>query len=246
MSPYGQVVPRQAYGNLWCPRDPAGVYDDEFTMDSIALGTWAQTGVWSPAVPPSERNAFASGDIRYKIANSRLEVQPPADGVNYFLHKQLGGGLPNGTYWIGCHSATREAAYSNGDATVMLYLSATVAGLPDATNDFVACGLYQNTTDRPRLGAYKYQGGASTYQVMTDTEWNLHTCNLLIVKNGNDYHCFGCGDSGYWTKMLSATYSGAATIDRVAIRFQNTSSTSPGNLIAGIDFFRYSASLALP
>lgn len=245
MSPYGDVVPRQAYGNLWCPRDPAGTYDDEFTADTIASAAWSQTGVWSPTTPPSERASFATGNIRYKIANSWLEVQPPADGTDYWLHKQLGGGLPDGMYWIGTHSAAREASKQAGDATVGLYLTATNTGVPDI-DDSVGCYIYQSSTDWPRLSAAKREGGVSTSQAMTDAEWNLHTCNLLIIKDGDNYHCFGCGTSGYWTKMLSTTYGGGATIDRVAIRFQNTTSTDPGNPIAGYDFFRYSSSLALP
>jgi hypothetical protein len=246
VSPYGESVPRQAYGQLWLPGDPPGTYDDEFTADSIAAGTWAQTGTWSAATPPDPTASFAAGNIRYSISGSRLKIQPPADGNNYYLYKQLGGGLPDGTYHIGARSAFREGSTPAGDACIGLFLAARSAGVPVPLNDGIACYMYGPAGAKTRLSAFKMEGGVITSDVLSSNEWNQGWSDFVIIKNGNVYNCFGCGTAGYYVHMGTYTYGGAATIDCVAMRLQNSNTTLPGNLIVGVDYFRYNASGMLP
>ena len=251
MTPYGESVPRQAQGRLWCPKDPVGTYDDEFTADTIAAGTWAQTGTWSAATPPDPFAAFAAGNIRYSIGRSWLKIQPPADGVLYMLHKQLGGGLlPDGTYQLGVHSAWRDGSTAGPDASVRLTLSATAAGpppTPDWTNDSIFCYLYNSAGQRPRASSSGRQGGGGlTTYTITPMDYNVHITDLVIIKDGTLYDCYACGTTGYYVHLGEYNYGGAATIDRVVISVVNTSSATPGNQIVGVDYFRYNNSGMLP
>jgi hypothetical protein len=120
-------------------------------------------------------------------------------------------------------------------------MSATTAGAPHAT-DFIK--FYAMETD---TGEYAFQsigagGGAELILVPTAVPFLFYgTLGITLIAGVAHFWIGTEGGHQIYLPSLSFTYSGG-TLDRAGVIVANNSVVTPGNMIVGADFLRFSDS----
>lgn len=199
-------------------------------------------GLVSTAIDPyASFNTVASYRTSLdSIRASWLMVQSTNDGtIVYPVHRSLT--VPtNLLVWARLSWFSRNAAAADNDNVLGIIMSAsTAAGLPDPNN---SVALHINETE---ANEYAFQFWVSNGGAFTTTERvNLLTTEhfsfeyVAMQKIGTAMHYWVAPASGNWFWLGSATYAGP-TMDRVGLYVQNSSGSSPGNMICGVDFIRF-------
>lgn len=224
-------------------------YDDEFDSNTIdpkwILSGW--TGfVWDAVNPIDPHTTFTTGGARYSTQSgaygkpSWLRVQPQASAVNgagqVFLAQAMT--VPTNAYIEAKMAFThRMASQPTNDAVCGIGLFTDTTTL----NDGILACLNRGNANAIQVTAQRFiAGAATTIGGATGDEDNrgqpFHT--IGIQKKGTDYHIWAlCGEHN-WCWVGNITWAGTPTHARLA--FWNTSTTAPGNMVMGVDYFRMS------
>jgi len=239
--------------NLYAPPASANTEDDEFNNSVTSLANWTDFGDLSgPAIDITA--GFAGTTARRDIntpKRSWLRIQAPNDAVNlYGMHKLFAGAgaLADGIYWMRAAVAWRFGGLTAQDSNIGLYLSSSAASLPDHANEGPRIFLSETDTNVMQGEFDVLNGGTPVGPANTGDldQVGNHFEYVLILKDGDVYSGFIGSGPGNWVHLNTFTYTGGQTIDRVFIAAQNASIASPGNMIVGVDFFRYNSTKDLP
>jgi hypothetical protein len=137
---------------------------------------------------------------------------------------------------------------TNNDSEIGLALGATTGGVMDDDN---SVRLMLSEVDpgliMPQSQVHNNSSTASNVVEMSDHEGQgVHHEYLAIVKASNVFETFVGSGPGNWVRLAQQTYTGGQTLDRVGIFVRNAQTGAPGNVVMGVDFFRYLATSQLP
>lgn len=244
--------------NLWFPPASPSAFDEEFNVGTSLDADWQyEDGAAVASISGSDVDltaAFGAGDLRVNHNSQRLDwlyLQPPGDNVVHRVARDFTAGveLPNGTYWVRCLTRYRFGSLgTNNDSEMGLAIGRTVSGVMDDDN---SVRLFLSEVDPgtilPQCQVHNNSGAASNIVEMSDHEGQgVHHEYLALVKTSNVFECFVGSGPGNWIRITSQTYTGGFTLDRVGLIFRNAQTGAPGNMILGVDFFRYRSDSQLP
>lgn len=219
--------------------------DDEF--EGVALdAAWRRNGTWDDVTALDPYAAFTTpAGNRWNLNSMRPSwflVQAP-NGANPSIDKQIPTPT-NAFYYWRLSFNFRNAAYTLNDALCG-------AGLYDnALTNAVAFSMNGAETGQIRPNCGRINAGVFTLVTngLTDGAANASGGSSYfmggIQKRGTTYDFWLCTTAGMWQWFGQATH--ATTLDRFAFYWRNASSTAPGCMVAGIDFFRMIEGIGLP
>jgi len=236
---------------LWSIPLGQNVEDDEFNDVTLA-SVWSEN--FTVSATPIDPKASFTGNSRRDVNSPKrswYRIQSASDVTGQVgLHKTFINGLalPDGFYWCRLFTNYRHSNVLDNDAEIGLFLTSTASGLPDYTQEGPNLFLAEGDVG---VIAPQYQmlnGGvpAGAVQMADMEEEGIHYEYIGILKEANVYTGFVASRAGNWTHLGTLTYTGGVIIDRVFVAARNSSGVTPGNMIAGVDFFRYNTSIELP
>lgn len=230
----------------WSPaRKPASAhaYDDEFESTNLS-GNWTQGG--TPVATAIDIYAAFSTANEWRSSHNALRpswylMQPSSAASVNALHKPVT--VPTDWFvWARLSFSHRNTGtITNNDHSIMIGLSATSGGAPDS-NNYVGLWVMETDTNQKSIQWDKAVSG-----VLTQTSLNVTNAAMFsgqyvgIHKISNNYYFWMADESGTWFYL--GTHSAAITPDRVFVSLANAASTTPGCMVMGIDFIRFSTTI---
>lgn len=228
-------------GGVWAKPITAHALDDEFDTGTSIAAAWSPS---SPSVGALSATAidpyagFTTGGTRWSHNERRLNwlMLQPESGGSLVLTKDISSLPANYAVWVhGCfnHRTTNAA---NNDYTFGIALSGASY---DANN---RVNIYLNESDASAIQlefSSIVAGAVVTNLVSANIGPTTHTPfeGMLVQKIGTTYHGWAITNNGSLLYLGSLTY--APTVATVSIIAGNAASTTPGNMIVGIDFIRF-------
>lgn len=245
-------VAASVVSELWAAPSGPNVENDEFENGTTLTG-WSRNYTPS-ATPISFLASFAGGDTREdynSIRKSWFLLQPPGPGLGTGnttgIHKLFAGGaaLPDGLYLTRMKVEYRFGNIINDDGMCEFTLCASSAGQPDIQNK-ILLSVAESDAGLIAPQAQLTVAGVDTAVQMPNMEsTGDHFEYAAIIRNGNVFSCW-VGNGVSWVWLASLTYTGIPPIDRVLLACRNNGTGSPGNMVGGVDFFRYFTQQDLP
>jgi hypothetical protein len=243
-------APRRYAPSLDDPPSSPHAYDDEF--DGVSLDPkWTRAGTFDDISAIDPYASFAGGhrtSLSYR--QSWYMMQSAAAGGGASLYQSVI--LPTDCFiWARLSFNVRYSATVDNDSSVGIGLYADLSGSPDPNNRVY---LYLNESD---ANTVQGQGGRVTAAVDASTltldvgpqtagtdSLCQPACYIGIQKIGTTFNFFLGFPNGSWTSLTSQT--SAVSLVYLILTFANTSSTAPGNMVAGCDFVRFLSGKYLP
>lgn len=237
------------------PASPNAV-DDEF--ESSALDPkWTRGssggGTFDDATAIDPYAGFSSGhrSSLHSYRKSWYMSQPAGNAASgLFLFQTVT--FPSECFlWARMSFNCRFGAQVDDDHSLGLGLAQASSGVPDFDNwAFVFLNDSQTNTVQCQGGVVN--GGTpsatATGDVGTQTVGVFSRAQSAkyvgIQKLGTTYRSWMGNDNGYWLHVNSVTWAGSPTL--LVLRFINASTSSPGNMIMGVDFVRMISGRMLP
>jgi hypothetical protein len=227
------------------PTADAHADDDEFDSGTTISTSWTVDGGRVATAIDPYANFTTAGAWRSShnsMRKSWLMVQPTATGTYIEgLHKAVTVGSDK-LVWTKLSFNRRNTSVADNDCAIGFGLAATSGGLPDANN---RVSFYLTESDAGDLAT---QYNSVSGGVATTVEWGygagtavgllIDTCHMAIQKIGTTIHYWLSPNGLNWVHIGTTTYTGSA-LDRACIFFANNSTTTPGNMIMGVDFIRF-------
>ena len=243
------------------PVDPPLVpnaYDDEFE-NTVLDPNWIRFGTAGPGLgfddvtPIDPATTFASGGTRWSLhgtpaPNARPSwymLQTSADTVAG-IEKLVT--FPSDYFaWARFSFAYRNASQVNNDGTAQLDL---MLGAGPAYVEGVSLYLNESDTNTVQIEALRWNASVGTSIALTNNAGGAgltrgqvaHTVGIQAL--GTVYHYWMLTSAGNWQWLGTTTH--ATALDRVRLRVFSASATAPGNVVTGIDFFRFKSGRYLP
>jgi hypothetical protein len=219
--------------------------DDEFDAGTTISTSWTvDSGRVATAIDPYANftTAGAWRSSHNSMRKSWLMIQPTSTGTYIEgLHKAVTVGSDK-MVWAKLSFNRRNTSVADNDNSIGFGLAATSAGVPDANN---RVSFYLTESD---AGDLAVQYNSVSGGVATTVEWGfgagtatgllIDACHMVIQKIGTTIHYWVSPNGTNWIHIGTTTYTGTA-MDRACIFFANNSTTTPGNMIVGIDFIRF-------
>lgn len=232
---------------LFTPPLVPSQFDDEFAGKSLDP-KWTVEGTLG-ATPAAIGAAFGTSEQRHDYATRRpsaLSLQNGADSVRRGISQLLGASAPVGFYWIRSAPMWRFLSTTDPDGDCDFGIYASTGANVDFTEGIrwrfpdVAAGIF--ITNGPVGGG---GGGVTIGDIrLFGAEWPYLGIRYTAA---NTADLWAANGGGNWQRIGgTVTYTGGATLDRVALSMTCSRTDAPGNLIWMLDFFRYKASLDLP
>lgn len=240
----------------WLVAKPAApsAWDDEFEADGLA-SKWTRVSAASKtSTPDSVLDPYATVG-----GSAHLETFRQRRGW-YFRQAQSGYGT--GGYGVTSEGIQQSLAGAPSDSFLWLRGTRNMrrASVVDGDGEIWLC-MYQAADPRNAFMVSMDSFPSQTGVVCTRTTaavpafTNLgQTANyfgrsdpyefLGIQQRGTTYDGWAATHTGNWVHLGS--FAHAVTLDTVIIAFNNSSASAPGNMLAGIDFFRLYAGKKVP
>ena len=225
---------------LWGRPATSHADDIEFDVDDAIPSPWT---TWNTIDDATAIDPYASvaSSARLEINTRRpshLSLQAAGDSVNYGIHRAYT--FPtNLLVWarivVQSHQSTTIA---DNDFTYGLIVGKTNAGNPTFT-DAVRVEVNESDTNTQQASFIVHRGNVVvTNLTLASATSAVHNVSYAAIhKIGTTVHGWVAGSAGDWVWLGSSVFTG--TLDRVTIRAQNASTTSPGSKIAHFDFVRF-------
>jgi hypothetical protein len=244
-------TPRQQYVTsspsrscLWAKPSVPNSIDDEFEGAALAAAWQLNANSFGAAAVDTYDAGFVAGQLRQDYNNSRRSwqlVQPPADGVSYYLTKDIGsfGALYPFVVWARMRVWGKSVGAINNDVRTGIVIGETSGGNFDAAGDYVVnyIGEADGGTTFPE--ALDFTGGTpaafGTPGANIDRygyPWEYVA--LHCVSNVNTSLWVAARD-GVWFPISIAYNRNTSTFDRIG--FVTTAAAGPP-LVCGWDFIR--------
>lgn len=252
---HGFPKPSRAYSLDTVPSSPHA-YDDEFDA-AVLDAKWTRRGTPDDVNAIDPYAAFASPTgWRWSLNSFRKSwymVQPDTrSGANLTARLTQPVTLPTDCFmWARLSFNARYNAMTANDARVGILFLASSAGLPDDNNRVY---MYLNISAANTCIA---KGGRTTAGATAETSTknvgpqsvgtdslSQAACYVGIQKIGTTYYFLLGWPNGNWNILTSQTQ--ASTMAFLGIDFINGGTTTPGNMIVGIDFVRFFAGRIIP
>ena len=217
--------------SLWAPTDTVHASDNEF--DEVTLGGWSHSNTIGGACDPY--SSFDAGDTKFTHSGSWAVFQPPADTTINFLYTPMS--IPTNLFvWARMRCAQKYSGV-DGDFTLGLGIGTSTAGVPDRVG---RADLFINECDDGTIQIQaSVTGGVSYDPIMNDRDWGRGQAfeYVGIHKIGTYYHfwVYTSAGQGLYVGGSNSTMSP----DVIYILYSNATSSTPGNMIMGVDFVRF-------
>ena len=225
-------------------------YDDEFESTVLDAG-WTRLGTFDDSTVIDPYASFSAVGARWShnsvpsgVGKPSWYMIQPADTMGEVnIYKAIT--FPNEFFAYARMSfCQRNATQTDNDALVLMRIEKA------SDSDGVYICLNESDANTIQLEAVVRSGGSPTVVANTNNVGGAAVCQgqhgqvVGIQRLTSTWHFWALAVSGNWVHLGSTTYSGS--IDRVRIGAAVASTASPGNLIMGIDFFRYRDGRILP
>lgn len=231
-------------------------YDDEFDAGSLDA-KWTRMGTVDNVNAIDQYAAFASpAGWRWSMNSFRKSwfmVQPDTrSGANLTARLTQAVTLPTDCFmWARMSFNARYNAMTANDSRVGILFLASSAGLPDDNNRaFMYLNLSGTNTVVATGGCTSAGAAASSStknvgpQTVGTDSLSQAACYVGIQKISTTYQFLLGWPNGNWNILASQTL--AATMAFIGVDFINGGTTTPGNMIMGLDFLRFYAGRIIP
>jgi hypothetical protein len=220
--------------NIWDKPVTPHAYDEEFESTSLpAAWSWSAAATQGTIDPYL---ALAAGDVRYELHTDRrrswMIVQAPGDGTQRILQRAIT--VPTDCFmWFRGNFCSRLAGSpANNDFTIGLTLGDV--GFANVIS------IVLNESDAGAIQAEFSKTGAT---IITTTDKFTAQAEpqefeaMGIQKIGTTWHAWAFSSNGCGVYLGNTTFT--STVVSASFRFTNSTTTTPGAMLMGVDFFRF-------
>jgi hypothetical protein len=234
------------------------VYDDEFES-TVLDPSWTRFGNAGPGLgfddvtPIDPAATFASGGTRWSLHGAPAPNARPSWYLLQTDPTTIAGiektvVLPSEYFaWARFSFAYRNSGQTNNDGTAQLDI---MSGAGPAYAEGVSIYLNESDANTVQVEAFRWNASVGTSIGTTNNVGGagltrgqvMHTVGIQAI--GTTYHYWIMNAAGNWQWVGTTTHATALNLAR--LRVYSAVATSPGNVVIGIDFFRFKEGRFLP